>query len=87
MMAFLFSTMILQIWATMIFGGLMYWLPTIIALARHSDSRGMIAALNFFAGWTGIGWIWALIWAVASTTGYRELPEPVLLPPEIKSGK
>jgi hypothetical protein len=71
MMNFIFSAMILQIWATMIFGGLLYWLPTIIALARGSDSRLGIAVLNFFLGWTVIGWIAAVIWAVGSTTGYR----------------
>lgn len=70
MVAFLFSTMLLQFWA-MIFGGLLYWLPTIIALARQSDARGKIAALNFFFGWIGAGWIAAMVWAVASTTGYR----------------
>ena len=81
MVAFLFSTMILQIWATMIFGGLVYWLPTIVALSRQSDARGRIAALNFFFGWTVLGWVAAMVWAVASTTGYRG-PVEVLDPPK-----
>jgi hypothetical protein len=25
-----------------------------------------VAALNFFLGWTGIGWVLALIWALAA---------------------
>ena len=45
----------------------MYWLPTIIAVVRHSPSVLAVAMLNFFLGWTGIGWILAMIWALAST--------------------
>jgi hypothetical protein len=44
----------------------MYWLPTIIAIARHTPSALGIAAFNFFLGWTVIGWILALIWALAA---------------------
>jgi len=44
----------------------LYWLPTIIALVRHSPSAPGIALVNFFFGWTGIGWIVALIWALSS---------------------
>ena len=45
----------------------MYWLPTIVALVRHSPSAPGIAVFNFFLGWTGIGWIVALVRALAST--------------------
>ena len=45
----------------------MYWLPTIIAIARHTQSALGVAALNFFLGWTGIGWLLALIWALAAS--------------------
>jgi hypothetical protein len=44
----------------------MYWLPTIVAVVRHAPSALGVAALNFFLGWTVIGWIMALIWALAS---------------------
>ena len=44
----------------------MYWLPTIVAVARHTPSALGIAALNFFFGWTVIGWIMALVWALAA---------------------
>ena len=44
----------------------LYWLPTIIAIARHTHSALGVAALNFFLGWTGIGWILALMWALAT---------------------
>ena len=46
----------------------MYWLPTLIALVRQTPSALGIAALNFFLGWTVIGWIMALVWALAANT-------------------
>jgi hypothetical protein len=44
----------------------MYWLPTLIAIVRQTPSALGIAALNFFLGWTVVGWIMALIWALAA---------------------
>jgi hypothetical protein len=46
------------------FGFLMYFLPSIIALARHKRDITAIILLNLFLGWTMIGWIVALVWAV-----------------------
>jgi hypothetical protein len=40
-----------------------YFVPTIVALARHLDNVVQVALLNFFLGWSVIGWIVALIWA------------------------
>ena len=71
MIAFLTSAMILQFWALVIFGGLLYWTPTIVAFSRGSDGRVGIAVLNFLLGWTVIGWIAALVWAIVASTGYR----------------
>jgi hypothetical protein len=45
---------------------LLYWLPTIIAIVRHAPSALGVAALNFFFGWTVIGWFLALFWALAA---------------------
>lgn len=44
----------------------MYWLPTIIAVVRRTPSALGVAAINFFLGWTVIGWFIALIVALAS---------------------
>jgi hypothetical protein len=41
----------------------MYFLPTIIAFARNKRDIMAIFLLNFFLGWSVIGWIIALIWA------------------------
>lgn len=41
-----------------------YFLPLIVALHRgHSNALG-IGLLNFFLGWTLLGWVGALIWSV-----------------------
>lgn len=46
------------------FGFVMYFLPSIVALARSKRDLFSIFLLNFFLGWTMIGWIVALVWAV-----------------------
>jgi hypothetical protein len=43
---------------------LMYFLPSIIALARSKRDIASILLLNILLGWTVIGWIVALVWAV-----------------------
>jgi hypothetical protein len=45
------------------FGFVMYFLPSIVALARSKRDILAIFLLNFFLGWTFVGWIVALIWA------------------------
>ena len=47
------------------FGGgfLLYFLPTIIALVRERHDKFSIFLLNFFLGWSVIGWIISLAWA------------------------
>jgi hypothetical protein len=46
------------------FGFVMYFLPTIIAVARSKRDTAAILLLNLFLGWSVIGWVVALIWAV-----------------------
>ena len=45
------------------FGFVMYFLPTIIALARSKRDIMAILLLNLFLGWSVIGWVVALVWA------------------------
>jgi len=45
------------------FGFVMYFLPSIIALVRSKRDITGIVLLNFFLGWTMIGWVVALVWA------------------------
>jgi hypothetical protein len=42
----------------------MYWLPTIVASRRHHINAGAIGVLNFLLGWTVLGWVVAMVWAV-----------------------
>lgn len=44
----------------------LYWLPTMIAVLRRTPSALGVAAINFFLGWTVIGWIVAMILALAA---------------------
>jgi len=48
------------------FGTLMYFLPSVIALAQSKRDLLAIFLLNLFLGWSVIGWIVALVWAVKS---------------------
>jgi hypothetical protein len=41
----------------------MYFLPSIIAVARSKRDTLAIFLLNFFLGWSVIGWVVALVWA------------------------
>lgn len=38
--------------------------PTIIAVRRQHANALAIFLINFFAGWTLIGWLVALVWSV-----------------------
>ena len=44
-------------------GTLLYFLPSIIALARSKRDLLAIFLLNLFLGWSVIGWVVALVWA------------------------
>lgn len=52
------------------FGAFMYFLPFIVALARSKRDVLGIFLLNFFLGWTLIGWVVALIWACKQDVYY-----------------
>ena len=41
-----------------------YFIPTIVAIARHAKNILGIILLNIFAGWTFVGWIIALVWSI-----------------------
>lgn len=40
------------------------FVPAIVAFARNHAQKWLILLLNLVVGWTGIGWIAALIWAI-----------------------
>ena len=49
--------------ATIIIGLVFYFVPTSIAFFTHKRNTLSIFLLNFFLGWTFIGWVIALIWS------------------------
>jgi hypothetical protein len=44
---------------------LIYFIPTVIALVSKNNRVGAVFVINLFLGWTFIGWVWALVWAVS----------------------
>ena len=64
-----------------------YFLPSIIAFSRKARSPFSTLVINFFLGWTIIGWIIALAMAVRTNDSARMEKQPVqsqkLLPPPI----
>ena len=43
---------------------LFYFLPFAIAFHKKRANTGAIFALNLFLGWSLIGWVAALVWAL-----------------------
>ena len=64
--------------ATFIVGFGIYVLPALLAWSMGSPQRVAIALVDLLLGWTVIGWIAALIWAVMSGNGgsFDEDPPP-----------
>ena len=49
------------LWAIVI---VIYFIPSFIANDKKKKNTGAIFALNLLTGWTVIGWIIALVWAL-----------------------
>lgn len=64
-MAFLLGLPILVLIAIGVVAFVIHFLPTFVAGSRHVASFWWIFLLNFFFGWTLIGWLIALIWALS----------------------
>jgi hypothetical protein len=47
----------------------LYMAPTIDAVGRNHPHVGGIGVVNFFFGWTGLGWVLALIWSASIAPG------------------
>ena len=44
----------------------LYILPSIVGVQRKHKNANAIIILNIFLGWTLLGWIGALVWAVTN---------------------
>jgi hypothetical protein len=49
-----------------VFGLALYFLPTIIGFARKQPNAVAILALNLFLGWSLVGWVVSLVWALSN---------------------
>jgi hypothetical protein len=58
---------------------ILYFLPTIVAANRGHGVIG-IFLLNFFFGWTGLGWLGLMLWALLSQPRCYCVPVPVFHP-------
>jgi len=47
--------------------GVIYLAPTLVAAERGHPNAGAILALNLLLGWTVLGWIGALVWALTGS--------------------
>lgn len=43
---------------------LLYFLPTLLVIRDREKSRASIFVVNLFLGWTLVGWVVALAWAI-----------------------
>ena len=43
--------------------GIIYLIPTLVAINNKKANAGAIAVLNIFLGWVFIPWVIALVWA------------------------
>jgi len=69
----------------MLFSLLLYFLPAY--LARNRSDFTAILVLNLLAGWTFIGWIVALVWALSSGRQRQvAVPVPPAGPAQLASG-
>jgi hypothetical protein len=53
-----------------------YFLPTIIARTRGHPNSAPIGIINFFFGWTFLGWFIALVWSATAIRPRCPLSQP-----------
>ncbi len=59
------------------FGALIYFIPTMVATVRRHPQQTAIFWLNFFAGWTFLGWVGALVWALVQPMRTVVMASPI----------
>lgn len=70
-----------------------YFLPWYVATKNKKQNTGAIGALNFFLGWTLVGWVVALVWAMSKDVGISQATttvaatQPRPLPPSTPAQK
>ena len=49
-----------------------YIAPSLVALGRKHEQLAMVVVINVLLGWTGLGWLIALIWAAVGKSKRAE---------------
>ena len=49
-----------------VLGIAIYFFPALVAFLGGKRNRGAILVLNLFLGWTLLGWVGSLIWAIVA---------------------
>ena len=62
----------------MLVGLAVYFLPTILAVARHHPNTLLIFLIDFLLGWTVVGWVIALILVFVESNVAIQGNEPAL---------
>jgi hypothetical protein len=77
----LFVDLKIALWVFVVLS--LYLLPSLVALGRKKADSGMIFVLNFLLGYTGVGWIAALIWSLRTQevdlVAWEERPAPFVV--------
>jgi threonine/homoserine/homoserine lactone efflux protein len=55
-------------------GAVVYFLPALIAVRRDHENDSAIILLNLLLGWTVVGWVVALVWAVLADQERTDRP-------------
>lgn len=63
----------LLIFPLLVIGFFVYFAPAMVSSKRHHHNKNAIYVLNLLLGWTIIGWILALVWAL---TEVRDAQQP-----------
>ncbi len=67
-------------------GTAMYFVPLIIAIIRKKSNVVAIGALNVFLGWTLVGWVVSLVWALSNAQPQTVIVQNLIAaPPEQRS--
>ncbi len=71
MLTFLVGLPVLVIILIAVVAFVIHFLPVFVAGSRHAKNFWWIFLINFFFGWTLIGWVIALVWAVQDEPRWR----------------
>lgn len=50
----------------------LYFLPTVLAFKRQTPNRMSVGVIDFFFGWTLLGWVVALAMALSNAPARRQ---------------